>query len=343
MKKASFSSTIVVLAACVVVIAGLRAASDIVTPALIAVFLATLAGPLVFWLHGHRVPRVLAIFVVIVAVVGMLTLVGSVAVTSLKDFNQNLPAYQSELTADLEAATLRLQEIGQRFGLELAVGDLWANFDLRSAAGIAGTTLVQFGNIVAKAFLIVLTVLFMLLEAFRLPRKLDRALGSDNMTRPGFEAFAGSVQRYLAVKTGASLATGLAAGLWVWILGVDYPVFWGLVSFLFNYVPNIGSFVAAVPAVLMAVVQYGGAAGLLVAVGYLAINVIVGGVIEPKYMGDSVGLSPLVVLMSLIFWGWVFGAVGMLLSTPLTISVKIALENSPETRWIATMIGSGNT
>ena len=206
---------------------------------------------------------------------------------------------------------------------------------------VAENILRQVGSVLTKAFLVVLTVVFMLLEGFRLRSKLTRALGQSEKTWTDFKTFAKSVQTYLAIKTVTSLATGLAAGLWVWILGVDYPVFWGLLAFLFNYIPNIGSIIAAIPAVLMAIVQYGGTTGLLVALGYLAINVVIGSFIEPQFMGDGVGLSPLIVLMSLVFWGWLLGGIGMLLSTPLTISVKIALENYPETRWIATLIGSG--
>ena len=339
--NANFGSTAVVLAALVVLLAGLRAATDIVTPFLIAVFVATLTWPLVSWLHRLRVPKAFAVLAVMCGVIGIITLVGSVAANSLDEFNQNFPAYQQKLEAEVDAATRGLQEFGRQFGLEFRTAEIWEELDLGSAAGIAGSTLLRFGNVLTKTFLIVLTVLFMLLEAFRLPAKLSEALGSGNKTRPGFEAFAKSVQRYLAVRTATSLATGLCAGLWTWLLDVDYPVFWGLLAFLFNYVPNIGSFVAAVPAVLMAIVQYGGGVGLLVAAGYMVINIGIGGVIEPHFMGDSVGLSPLIVLISLIFWGWVFGAVGMLLSTPLTISVKIALENYPETRWIATLAGSG--
>ena len=155
--------------------------------------------------------------------------------------------------------------------------------------------------------------------------KLNQAfLGRTEKTWSDLKTLVRSLQKYLAMKTLTSLATGLLAGLWVWLLGVDFPVFWGLIAFLFNYVPNIGSFVAAVPAVLMAIVQYGGATGLLVAAGYVVINITIGGVIEPNFMGDSVGLSPLVVFMSLVFWGWMLGGVGMLLSH--------AVDHQPEDR-----------
>ncbi len=342
-RNSRFGSILVIFAALVIVLAGIRAASDIVTPFLISVFLATLTGPMVFWLHRHRVPKLLAVLVVLCTVVGVLTLVGGVAIGSLQEFNENLPSYQERLAAQIDTVTSRLQDALKRSGLEIASADLWNELDLGSAAGVAGNTLLQFGNVLTKALLVVLTILFMLFEAFRMPSKLAQAFGKADKTWSGFTTFARSVQKYLAVKTATSLLTGLVAGLWVWVLGVDYPVFWGLLAFLFNYVPNIGSFVAAVPAVLMAIVQYGAGTGLLVAIGYFVINVTIGGVIEPHFMGDRVGLSPLVVFTSLVFWGWLLGGVGMILSTPLTISVKIALENYPDTRWIATLVGSGKS
>ena len=138
-----------------------------------------------------------------------------------------------------------------------------------------------------------------------------------------------------------SLGTGAAVWLWLTILGVDYPVLWGLLAFLLNYVPNIGSIIAAVPAVLLALVQLGPGAAAWAAAGYLAVNVLFGSVLEPRFMGRGVGLSALVVFLSLVFWGWVLGPVGMFLSVPLTITAKIALAASDETRWAAVLLGTG--
>jgi predicted PurR-regulated permease PerM len=116
-------------------------------------------------------------------------------------------------------------------------------------------------------------------------------------------------------------------------------VLWGLVAFLFNFVPNIGSIIAAVPALLLALVQLGPGPALAAGAGYLVVNIVMGNVVEPRFMGRGVGLSTLVVFLSLVFWGWVLGPVGMLLSVPLTMVVKLALEANPETRWIAVLIG----
>ena len=335
------------MAAFVVVAAGIKLAAVIVVPFLLSVFLAILAGPPVFWLHRNRVPRWLAILTVILSIGGFVGLVGVLAAASLSDFANSLPGYQARLLSQWEQTLVSLEDLLTRLGIREISDSVWDQSDLSrifgTTAQFAGATLLQFGNIVTKSLMAVLTVTFMLLEAFRLPKKLQPLLDESDRKWEHFEGFARSVQKYIAIKTLTSLATGIAITLWVWLLGVDYAIFWGLLGFLFNYIPNIGSFIAAIPAVLMAAVQYGGGTALVVALGYVGINVVIGGLVEPQFMGDGVGLSPLVVFMSLVFWGFLLGPIGMLLSTPLTISVKLALEGYPDARWIATLIDSGKT
>jgi AI-2 transport protein TqsA len=128
------------------------------------------------------------------------------------------------------------------------------------------------------------------------------------------------------------------SSLSLFVIGVDYPIMWGMLAFAFNFIPNIGSIIAAVPAVLLAVVQLGPGSALEAAACYVAINMVVGNVIEPRFMGKGLGLSTLVVFLSLLFWGWVFGPIGMLLSVVLTMTLKMLLESSEETRWMALLL-----
>jgi len=181
-------------------------------------------------------------------------------------------------------------------------------------------------------------VIFLLFEAMAVPHKWAY-LGSHAPSAEGIHRFIASVNQYLFIKTIVSLGTGIAVTLLLWVIGVDYPILWGLVAFLFNFVPNIGSIIAAIPPLLLALVQLGGESAIYVAIGYIAINMVVGNVIEPRFMGRGVGLSTLIVFLSLVFWGWVLGPVGMLLSVPLTMIVKIALETREDTRWIAVLLG----
>ncbi|MDF1555205.1 MAG: AI-2E family transporter, partial [Deferrisomatales bacterium] len=197
-------------------------------------------------------------------------------------------------------------------------------------------------KVLTNGFLILLTVVFMLLEASDLPAKMRAAVGDPAADFSGFDAFANNLNRYLAIKSWVSLATGALAAAWLGILGVDFAILWGLLAFLLNFVPNLGSIIAGVPAVLMAFIQFGFARAGVVAVGYVVINVVIGSGVEPRFMGRGLGLSTLVVFVSLVFWGWVFGPVGMLLSVPLTMALKIALESREDSRWLSVLLGSGS-
>ncbi|MCA9434589.1 MAG: AI-2E family transporter, partial [Candidatus Omnitrophica bacterium] len=194
--------------------------------------------------------------------------------------------------------------------------------------------------------LILLTVIFILAEASSFPRKLREVMTNPDESLPHFARFADNVNRYIGIKTTVSALTGLLVWLSLVLIGVDFPVLWGILAFLLNYVPNIGSIIAAVPPILLAFIQFGTDESILpaqaigTAVLFLVVNLTVGNVIEPRVMGKGVGLSTLVVFVSLVFWGWVLGPVGMLLSVPLTMTVKIALGSSESTKWLAILLDS---
>ena len=250
-------------------------------------------------------------------------------------FTRDIPEYQAQVNAQLHALFLWLGDKG----VSVTPGTLSDIVNPGAVIGLAGDLFNSFGGLLANAFLIFLTVVFILFEASGLPEKLERMSGNAERSLDRFRHFTGNLRRYLAIKSLASLGTGAAVALWLWLLGVDYPILWGMLAFLLNYVPNIGSIIAAVPAVLLAAVQLGAGAAGATAVGYVVINVLVGSIIEPRFMGRGLGLSTLVVFLSLVFWGWVLGPVGMFLSVPLTMTAKIALESREDTRWIAVLLG----
>jgi AI-2 transport protein TqsA len=201
----------------------------------------------------------------------------------------------------------------------------------------------ELGGVLKNGFLILLTVIFMLLEASSIPVKLRSIFHDPDASLGHLEYFADTVVRYIGIKTVISFVTGAFVAVFLTILGVDYPLLWGLLAFILNYIPNIGSIMAAVPAVLLTIIQLGPGRALAVAIGYVVINMAMGNAIEPRLMGQRLGLSTLVVFLSLIFWGWILGPVGMLLSVPLTMTVKIALDTSEDTRWISVLLGSEKT
>ena len=326
----------IVIAAIVIIIAGIREASAILIPFLLAVFIAVIGGPSAFWLKRKGVPSSLAVLAVVLVILGIGTGMGAVLSTSLNGFYQQMDSYKASLNQQMDALFTWLKGMG----IHLDWGLLKEVINPGEAMQLVATLLAGFGGVLTNAFLITLTVVFILLEASGFPAKLRAAMKDPKASFPAFEQFTHAVKSYLVIKTVVSLATGVAAALWVFLLGLDFPLLWGLLAFLFNYVPTIGSIVAAVPAMLLALVQLGPFPALLVAVGYLCINFIFGSLIEPRFMGHGLGLSTLVVFLSLVFWGWVLGPVGMLLSVPLTMTAKIGLGSREETRWLAILLGS---
>jgi predicted PurR-regulated permease PerM len=211
--------------------------------------------------------------------------------------------------------------------------------DPGKAMKMAANVLGSLGNMLTNSFLILVTVVFIMLEAASFPAKWRAGHDNADASLQRFSATAKTINQYMGIKMLTSLATGLAVVILLGLIGVDYAVLWGVLAFLLNFIPNIGSIIAAIPSVLLALVQLGMAAALAVAGGYLVINVVIGTFLEPRFMGKGLGLSVLVVFLSLVIWGWVLGPVGMLLSVPLTIAIKIALEGQEETRWMAIMLG----
>ena len=325
----------VIFASLVVITAGLKAAEDLAVPFLLAAFIATIAATPMFWLERHRVPGWAAITIVMAAMVAILLGVGALVAQSAGAFTQKLPFYQERLTALFTEAIAWLQD----YGIELSRDLLVENFNPGEALALAGATLAGLGGVLSNSFLIILTVIFILAEATSFPRKLRDVLRDADRSMPFFARFAENVNRYIAIKTTVSLVTGLAITAYLMVLGVDFPILWGLLAFLLNFVPAIGSIIAAVPAVLLALVQLGPGVALLTAAGYAAVNIGMGNVVEPRFMGRGLGLSTLVVFLSLVLWGWVLGPVGMLLSVPLTMTAKIALEANPSTVWLAHLLG----
>jgi len=334
MDRSSHQFFLLAAACLVVIIAGIQAAASLLIPFLLAAFIAIICLPPLTWLTRHRIPPGVSVFIITLVLIVIILLFGSFVGSSISDFSHNLPTYQSRLKVLTGDWVVWLSGLGITFSSHALVD----NFDPSAALGMAGKLVSGLGNALANTFLIVLTVIFMLIEAVALPHKWA-VMGARAPSTEHFGRFVESVNSYLAIKGWVSLVTGAVIATWLAVLGVDYPLLWGLLAFLFNFVPNIGSIIAAVPAVLLALVQLGPGIALASGAGYVAVNIVMGNIVEPRFMGKGVGLSTLVVFLSLVFWGWVLGPVGMLLSVPLTMIVKLAMEANEQTRWIAILLG----
>lgn len=330
-------TSFIVTAACfVVIVAGMRAAAGILVPFLLSVFIGIIFTPPLFWLQKKGVPKIVSV----VLIISVILFVGALLVNflggSVAAFTSTLPYYQTSLVAELR----RLVSWLNAHGIDVTEQMFREYLDPAMAMQMVARTLTGLSGVLTNAVLILLTVIFILMEAALFPVKIRNALQDPEKSLYNFSRFTKSVNRYLALKTLFSVITGLLIWVWLSILGLDFAPLWGLLAFLLNYVPNIGSIIAAIPPVLLALAQLGLWPAVICALGYLGVNMTIGNFIEPRIMGTGLGLSTLVVFLSLVFWGWVLGPVGMLLSVPLTMIFKIAMESNPQTRWLAVMLGN---
>jgi predicted PurR-regulated permease PerM len=326
---------IVIAAAVVVVLAGLRAAQAFVVPLLMAVFLTVLCAPPLRALRRRGLPEWLAVALVVSGAALIVLAVAVVLGGTVQRFLGALPEYRAKLDGMVQGVLSYLEGQGISLSAEQLSGQMnvGAVFDL---AGLtAGSLVAAFSNVV----LVLLLMAFFLFEVSRGPRLIRRAMRDPHADLSALARGADDVQRYLAIKTVLSLANAaVAIGVCV-AFDVDFALVWGLLAFLFNYVPNIGSILAGIPPILVALVQHGPARAATIAGIFLLVDMVSGHIVEPKVMGSRLGLSPMVVMVSLVFWGWMWGPVGTLLSVPLTSMAKIMFEQTQDLRWLAVLLG----
>ena len=324
------------LAAFIVVIAGTMASVSVITPVLLALFISIISVQPVLWLHKRKVNHTLAVFIVIIGVMGLFVGFGAVLGNSVNNFVKDAPHYANQLRDMGEGIVQFLNAKG----LNISQDNWDGNIDPGQVLNYTANLLSEFGAIMSNALLIFFIVLFMLLERASMSLKAEIIAQSYNNNLKVLSTIVESIRSYLGLKTIISLITGVFIWLWLLVFGIEYALLWGLFAFLLNYIPNIGSIIAGIPAVLFALVQLGVAGAGWAMLGYIAVNMIVGNVVEPRMMGKEMGLSTLIVFLSLFFWGFVLGTVGMFLAVPLTMTFKIILDQNPKTKWISILLGS---
>ncbi|GAB3015578.1 AI-2E family transporter [Bowmanella dokdonensis] len=333
-KASSTSRVLLTLASLVVILAGAKAASSILVPFLLSLFIALACNPLVNWARRYHMPRWLAIVVVILLFLVFGFMLARLLGNSLTQFIENLPEYKAKLGEEMGWLVRQLAV----FNINLDSERIAAYMDSDEAMNALTRLLTGIGSMMTSFLLVLLILFFMLVEAATFPRKLRLAMSNPEMKARQIAKFLASLKKYLVIKGAVSIVTGFLAGLLCYLLGVDHFLLWAVMAFLLNFIPNIGSIIAAGPPVLMSLVEMGGVSAAIVAAGYLAINTLMGNLLEPRLMGRGLGLSPLMVFLSLIFWGWLLGPAGMLLAVPLTMVVKLALETSREGGWFALLL-----
>ena len=322
----------VILASIIIVIAGIREMASLVTPLFLALFITSICYGPFLWLQKKGMPEILSIITVIFGIAALTTLVGAVLGTSISGFVEKMPFYEEKFNLywiDINRWFVDLGWLDGKTGLE-------DHINPSSIVGIAGSVFTGIGNLMSDFFLVLLVVIFMLLEISMFIKKM-KLISRKSLHR--MDNVMHNMNTYFGTKTITSMATGIFVAIALAIIGVDFPLLWGFLAFLLNYIPNIGSVIAAIPAVLLALVQLGVTSAIEVAVVFLIVNGVIGNIVEPKLMGKNLGLSSLIVFVSLIFWGWILGTVGMLLAVPLTMTIKIIFDSMDETKNIGLLMG----
>jgi len=328
---------VILAAGTIIIIAAMYASASFLVPILLSVLFAVIFWPPLVWLEKKGLSSGMALGVILLGVVLIsLVMLGFLWIT-IGSFGESLPEYREGLRTQLAALGDMLRAIGINYQESQMTGE----GSTVNPGAILSFVASALGQLFTSGFIILFYVIFMLVEGRSFQKKVQVAFSNNATAYNYFSRVMNSLQYYLVIKTRINLITGGVITVALWLVGLDFALLWGFVAFMLNYVPNFGSIIAAIPAVIMAFIQFGPSVELLLVIGvYLAVNILVGYWLEPKMMGQGLGLSALVVLIAVIFWGWILGPIGLILSVPITVTLKIFLESYHGSRWLALLLGS---
>lgn len=323
----------------VLIVAGLRAGSEIINIILLAYIVTLLAAPLYRQFIRWHLPPFAAVLLVLLLCLIMLLGLGVFLTISLGRLEASLSQYQSALTDKALALAAALSEDSAALSDTLLTS---GGFDFQSmisnAFGFVTRVISSFARLFTNMGLVVLIVFFALFEVTAMPERLIHGLGADHTVLQRFYRLSQSIRTYFWIKTLAGLTAAVANTVLLLALGVEFAFLWGVLSFLFNYIPNIGFIIALAPAALIALLQFGVAKALIVIAGYVVVNFLMDNVLSPKFMGRGINLSPLIVFIALIFWSWVLGVLGAILAVPFMLIIRTLLESDENMRWLSLII-----
>ena len=328
----AFLRVMLFLAATIVVLAGMRLGAPVLTPTLFAVVLSLLFSPIYSWLKQHGLPAPLALLVMLVGLsVLFVALFGFLSV-SIGRFTGRLAFY----TTQLDIRTDEIQRLLEGLGI--------SNLDLRDVVnadaivGALGSVLSSLGGFLSDLFLILMLTLFLLGEGPAMMDRLRAGVAADNLQLARLTVVGRSVRRQLGLRAITNLVIGAGITLLFWLLGVDFPLLWGVLAFFLSFVPYIGLPIAAAPGVLLASAEFGLARAVLVILGVIVINQLAEYGLDPFLLSRGLKLSPAVVFLSFTLWAWLFGAPGAFLAMPITLLLAAMFDTFPETRWLASLM-----
>lgn len=346
------ANRIIITAACMVIlIAGLKLAQSFFIPILLAAFIATVSFPITNWLRRHRVPRFFAVLITVLVdfafLIGIVLIASSLVgdlETKWKEKYSEILGLRIQETSETAANILTAwnvpdaEEKVQAYGASKLQEQLSDTFSFTKVLDLGTDVAWKVFSFMGTTFMVLILTVFMLSEARMFGRRMNAILEARGPNLQRIMDASSDVQRYLAIKTVISLVTGVLAGFLCWAAKIDFFLLWGIVAFAMNFIPVIGSIIAGVPPLILAFLVGGPASALVIGIGYVSINVFLGNFLEPMLMGRRFGLSTLVVLVSVLFWGYIWGPIGMLLAVPLTMVIKVMMDNSDDLRWLAVAI-----
>ena len=324
------------LSAIVVIIGGLKMASQAAVIIFLSIFIASILSPSMEYMRKARIPNSISLAIILFFVTTLVLGVIYILETSVKDFLSNMPFYENRI----KEITLSLVDwLGNR-GVVINSSSIIEALDVGSLFGATATTIGNIGYFASKMLLVTIGVAFLLVESSLFSKKVNIIFKSDKNSKKNFQLFTNTIQKYFRIKTFTSLITGVFITVALLAFDVEYPFLWGLLGFILNFIPVVGSIIASVPPLLLSLMHYDVSIFLWLSLVYFIINVSISNILEPAIMGEGLGLSPAMIFFSLIFWGWVLGPVGMFLAVPLTMTLKIAFDSNPNTRWIGVVLSS---
>ena len=336
LRRPSFFRVIVALAATVVVLVGMRLAAPILNPILFAVVLALLFGPLYSWLRRRGLSTPLALLIMLIFVGAIFAGLFFTLGASISRFTERVGFYTSQLNGRLD----NLDALIERLGLSKV--DLKDVVKPGALAEALGVVLSGIAGFLSDLFLILGIMLFLLAEGPAMMDRLRASVPEDNPQVARLTEVGQNVVRQFGLRAIVNLFTAAGVTVLLLVLGVDFPLLWGILTFFLSFVPYVGLFIALTPAVVLALAEFGLSRALLFIAGVIVVNIVAENVLSPMLMGRGLNLSPTVVFLSFILWAWVLGGPGAFLAVPITMFVIGMLETFPETRWLANLMGASS-
>lgn len=332
MERKGIEAYLFYMSAVVIIVAGLKLSSQIVILLFLSIFLTSMLSPLLNYFSGKGLPRGLTIAILIISIFLLIFIIFAGVANSAEHFLSNLPIYQDKLD-DLIKSKMT---IFKDFDIDPAI--IKESLSIKTFVLFGSKAAGNIGSFLSKTIVVVVGVAFLLLEAPRFGSKLRLIFPNNPNAIKSVELFSKTIQKYFIIKTFTSFLTGLFVFIALLIFHIEYAILWGVLAFVLNFIPVVGSLIAAIPALVMSLLYHDFSTFVWLSVIYFVINQVISNILEPKIMGDGLGLSPAAVFFSLLLWGWILGPVGMFLAIPLTMTLKIAFDTNPNTKWIGILL-----